>query len=414
MAHIHPFHAYRYSSKAGDPAALITQPYDKIYPDMREWYLAASPYNLVRVILGERFDNDTAENNVYTRAAAHLDGWMRDGILERETEPALFAYFQRFHDPDTGEELTRKGFICLSDLADYSERIVHRHEQTLTGPKQDRMELLQHTGMHCEQLFLLYPDETGRIDAILDETSRAAPPLLDADDGYGAVHLLWRIADAAVIAEIQTLMAEKKLVIADGHHRYETALAYSKMSPMVDAKRVMMTLVNMHSPDLRILATHRLVHLLEGFDAEGLLDRLRALGTLWRASGLAALRAAVQTAVAGKMILGVALPGGGYTLEVERAPGLLDVTFLHDRILGGVLRISEEDVRSQKYLHYVRGLDTALEEIRKGQCQAAFLLQPTTVEQVAEVSFSGGVMPQKSTDFFPKLLSGVAMYKLEK
>ncbi|HZO55222.1 MAG TPA: DUF1015 family protein, partial [Bryobacteraceae bacterium] len=119
MAHIFPFHAYRYSSKAGDPAALVTQPYDKIYPDMQERYLAASPYNLVRIILGERFDGDTAEDNVYSRAAGHLDAWIGEGVLEREAEPALFAYFQRFRDPDSGEELTRKGFICLSELADY-------------------------------------------------------------------------------------------------------------------------------------------------------------------------------------------------------------------------------------------------------------------------------------------------------
>lgn len=414
MAHIFPFHAYRYSSKAGDPAALVTQPYDKIYPDMQERYLAASPYNLVRIILGERFDGDTAEDNVYSRAAGHLDAWIGEGILEREAEPALFAYFQRFRDPDSGEELTRKGFICLSELADYSEGIVHRHEQTLTGPKQDRMELLKHTGTHCEQLFLLYPDESGRIDAILDGVAAAGAPLLDVDDGYGAVHLLWRIAEPNTIAEIQRLMSDKKLVIADGHHRYETALAYSKASPMADAKRVMMTMVNMHSPDLRILATHRLVHSLATFNRSALLDSLRKLGTLRSAASDADLKAAVQTALPGKMVIGIALAGERYVLEVDRTPGMLDVTFLHDRVLGGALNITEEDVRAQKYLHYVRGLDAALEAVRDGRCQVAFLLQPTTVAQVAEVSFGGGVMPQKSTDFFPKLLSGVTIYKLEK
>ncbi|MEP7365656.1 MAG: DUF1015 domain-containing protein [Acidobacteriota bacterium] len=414
MAHIHPFHAYRYSAKAGDPAALITQPYDKIYPDMRDRYLAASPYNLVRVILGERFDGDTPEDNVYTRAAGLLDKWMHDGILEREAEPALFAYFQRFRDPDSGHELTRKGFICLSDLAEYSEGIVHRHEQTLTGPKQDRMELLKHTEAHCEQLFLLYPDETGRIDEILDAAAAASAPLLNIDDGYGAVHLLWRIAEPAAIAEIQAHMVDKKLVIADGHHRYETALVYSKMSQKADAKRVMMTLVNMHSPDLRILATHRLVHNLAAFDTSTLLDSLSKLGSLRTATGDADLKSSIQASKPGKMILGIALPGSTHLLEVDRTPGLLDVTFLHKQILHRALGITEEDVRSQKYLHFVRGIDPALEQLRSGKCQVAFLLQPTTVAQVAEVSFSGGVMPQKSTDFFPKLLSGVAIYKLEK
>ncbi|HZO56173.1 MAG TPA: DUF1015 domain-containing protein, partial [Bryobacteraceae bacterium] len=305
-------------------------------------------------------------------------------------------------------------FICLSELADYSEGIVHRHEQTLTGPKQDRMELLKHTGTHCEQLFLLYPDESGRIDAILDGVAAAGAPLLDVGDGYGAVHLLWRIAEPNTIAEIQRLMSDKKLVIADGHHRYETALAYSKASPMADAKRVMMTMVNMHSPDLRILATHRLVHSLATFNRSALLDSLRKLGTLRSAASDADLKAAVQTALPGKMVIGIALAGERYVLEVDRTPGMLDVTFLHDRVLGGALNITEEDVRAQKYLHYVRGLDAALEAVRDGRCQVAFLLQPTTVAQVAEVSFGGGVMPQKSTDFFPKLLSGVTIYKLEK
>jgi len=413
MAHIFPFHAYRYSAKAGDPANLVTQPYDKIYPDMQARYLAASPYNLVRVILGERFDGDTAQENVYTRAAAHLNGWIAKGVLEREPEPALFAYFQRFRDPDTGEELTRKGLICAGQLEEYSAGVVHRHEQTLTGPKQDRTELLRHTEAHFGQIFLLYPDETRAVDALLDETA-AGEPLLRVDDGYGALHLLWRIAEPAAIARIQALMADKKLVIADGHHRYETALAYSKVSPKADARRVMMTLVNMHSPGLRILATHRLVHSLATFDAPSLLAKLAALGALRAAASEAELKAAIQTAAPGKMVLGIALPGAPHVLEVDRAPGLLDVTFLHERILSGAMGIGEEDVRSQKYLHYVRGLDPALEQLRAGHCQVAFLLQPTTVAQVADVSFSGGVMPQKSTDFFPKLLSGVTIYKLER
>jgi len=413
MAHIFPFHAYRYSARAGDPANLVTQPYDKVYPDMQARYLAASPYNLVRIILGERFDTDTADNNVYTRAKGHLEAWIRDGILEREAEPALFAYFQQFQDPDTGEQLTRKGLICAGQLEEYSAGVVHRHEQTLTGPKKDRTELLKHTEAHYGQIFLLYPDETGGVDALLDAAAQSEP-LMRVDDGYGSLHLLWRIAGAEAIARIQALMADKKLVIADGHHRYETALNYSKESPKADAKRVMMTLVNMHSPGLRILATHRLVHSLAGFDAAKLVAALGALGTLRKVASKAELKAAVQAIDPARIVLGIALPGASYVLDVDRAAGMLDVTFLHEQVLGKAMGITEEDVRSQKYLHYVRGLDPALEQLRAGQCQVAFLLQPTTVQQVADISFGGGVMPQKSTDFFPKLLSGVTIYKLEK
>ncbi|MCC7234441.1 MAG: DUF1015 domain-containing protein [Bryobacterales bacterium] len=413
MAKIYPFQAYRYTGQAGDPATLVTQPYDKIYPEMQARYLAASPYNLVRVILGERFPDDTAENNVYTRAAAYLNQWTAGGILEREDKPSLYAYFQRFRDPDTGEELTRKGLICAGRVEEYAAGIVHRHEQTLSGPKQDRRELLRHTEAHFGQIFLLYPDEEGGVDAILDQAA-AGDPLLRVDDGYGALHLVWRVDEPSVIARIQALMDDKKLVIADGHHRYETALAYSKASPKADAQRVMMTLVNMHSPGLRILATHRMVHSLARFDAAALVSSLRALGRLASFPGATELKAALREVEPGRVRVGIALPGAFHALDVERTAGMLDVNFLHEQVLSRALGITEEDVREQKYLHYVRGLDTALEQVRAGQCQVAFLLQPTTVRQVAEISFGGGVMPQKSTDFFPKLLSGVTIYKLER
>lgn len=171
MAKIFPFQPYRYSSAAGPLEALVTQPYDKITPQMRTRYLALSPYNLVRMILGERFDADCTENNVYTRAAAHLDDWIARGVLVKEAEPALFAYFQEFSVPDTGERLVRKGFIGLGAVEDYSEGVVHRHEQTLSGPKKDRLELLRHTHAHAGQLFMLYPDPEGEIDRILDQAA---------------------------------------------------------------------------------------------------------------------------------------------------------------------------------------------------------------------------------------------------
>ncbi len=413
MAKIYPFRAYRYTEKAGDPAALVTQPYDKIYPEMRARYLAASPYNLVRIILGERFPDDTAENNVYTRAAAHFDQWTQQGILERDAKPSLYAYFQRFQDPDTGEELTRKGLICAGRVEPYEAGIVHRHEQTLSGPKQDRRELLRHTEAHFGQIFLLYPDEAGSVDALLDQAAAGAP-VLRVDDGYGALHLVWRVDGPEVIARIQALLEDKKLVIADGHHRYETALAFSAESPKADAQRVMMTLVNMHSPGLRILATHRMLHSLAGFDAAALISRLGTLGRLVALPGEPELKSAMREVAPDRVRVGVALPGAWHLLDVERTDGILDVNFLHEQVLGRTLGITEEDVREQKYLHYVRGLDAALEQVRAGQCQVAFLLQPTTVQQVAGISFGGGVMPQKSTDFFPKLLSGVTIYKLEK
>ncbi len=412
MAKIFPFRPYRYSAAAGPLEALVTQPYDKITPQMRARYLALSPYNLVRVILGERFDADSPEDNVYTRAAAHLNDWIASGVLTKEAEPALFAYFQEFSVPDTGERLVRKGFIGLGAVEDYSEGVVHRHEQTLSGPKKDRLELLRHTHSHAGQLFMLYPDPEGEIDRILGQAA-AGEPSAAVTDEYQTVHRLWRIAEPERIAAIARAMAAKKLLIADGHHRYETALAFRNENPgLEDARRVMMTFVNMNSPGLKILATHRLVGGLADFNAQALIGTagLRVVGDL------AALRALWAEPHAGLVRIGLALSGIEplYLYEAERAAGELDVPVLHQRLLGGALGIGEEAVREEKNTRYMRGAEPAIAEVRRGAAQAAFLLEPTPIDDMARIAFAGGVMPQKSTDFYPKLLSGLTIYKLER
>src|SRR5690349_1563303 len=209
LARISPFQPYRYSPKAGPLDKLVTQPYDKISPAMQSRYLAQSPYNLVRVILGERFPSDTDQQNVYTRAAAYLNDWVTSGVLAREQEPSLYAYYQEFTVPDSGEKLQRKGFIGLGAVEDYSAGVVHRHEQTLSGPKKDRLELLRHTRAHFGQLFMLYPDRELAVDRCLDEAARAQPDATITDE-YGAIHRVWRISDPARIRQIQHLMTDKK------------------------------------------------------------------------------------------------------------------------------------------------------------------------------------------------------------
>jgi len=414
MAKIFPFNAYRYSEIAGPLVSLVTQPYDKISPTMRKTYLAQSPYNLVRIILDEPVENDTVSNNVYTRPAKRLEEWIKGGVLVRDKEPSLFAYFQEFRVPDTGEYLTRKGFIALGQVEDYSSGVVYRHEQTHSGPKKDRLELLRHTGAHPELLFLLYPDPAGEIDRILDQAAQAAPDCQVADE-YGAEHRLWRISDPAVVSRIQGLMSDKKLVIADGHHRYETALAYRNENPKsVDASRVVMTLVNMHSPGLKILATHRLISDLKNFDETAFIKRAEERFKVERIDSTEKLTNRWKDTKAGECVFGIAMAGGLYMFTAKQPGDQLDVAVLHRELIGGVLGISEDDVRDGKYLRYVRGLDLAVEEVNSGTAQIACLLKPTSVQQVADISFSGGVMPQKSTDFYPKLLSGLTIYKLER
>ena len=408
MARIYPFQPLRYTEKAGSLDHLVTQPYDKISPEMRSRYLGLSPYNLVRIILGERLPDDSETSNVYTRAAHHLNDWVRDGILAADSAPAIYPYFQEFTEPDSGERLVRKGFIALGAVEDYSAGVVHRHEQTLSGPKKDRLELLRHTHAHYGQLFMLYPDPNGEIDRLLDECASAAP-LAEVADEYGAGHRIWRLPNAG---PIQDLMSDKKLLIADGHHRYETALAFRNENPgLPGADRVMMTFVNMYSPGLKILATHRLVNgLADGYQERLLksaasdfdiqeLNSTGQLQALWRDSG-------------GRTAIGAAIGPKLFSLTEKGSDGL-DVQVLHEKLLGQALGIGEHAVREEANLRYIRGLEPAVEQARKGAAQVAFLLKPTSIQQVADTSFAGGVMPQKSTDFYPKLLSGLTIYRVD-
>ncbi|HWZ32835.1 MAG TPA: DUF1015 domain-containing protein [Bryobacteraceae bacterium] len=412
MATLKPFPAYRYSSKAGDPGKLLTQPYDKISPQMQARYLAASPYNLVRVILGERKASDNDSDNVYTRAAGHLDDWIRQGILAQDPAPGLYAYFQEFQVPDSGEQLTRKGFIGVGKIEDYSANIVFRHEQTLSGPKKDRLELLRHTRAHFGQIFMLYPDPAGEIDHVLDEAA-SGPPVVDVPDDDGARHRLWPITDSSHIGRIQTLMAAKKLLIADGHHRYETALAYRNENPGdATAQYVMMTCVNMHSSGLKILATHRVLRSLPDFDAVRFFEKAVKAGWSVAASeSLDSLKHRMMQADPKRVQIGVVAAGEIRLMQRLRKDDRLDVPILHQDVLGELLGVTEEAVRDEKYIKYVRGMDAAAAEVHNG-AQVAFLLEPTPIDDMARIAFAGGVMPQKSTDFYPKLLSGMTIYKL--
>ncbi len=415
MARVFPFQPYRYAPAAGQLEQLVTQPYDKISPAMQQRYMAQNEHNLVRVILGPRSESDNETDNAYTRAARYFQDWIAGGILVKETEPAFYAYFQEFEVPDSGERAIRKGFIGLGAVEEYSAGVVHRHEQTLSGPKKDRMQVLEQTHAHFGQIFMLYPDVEAQIDQLLD-LEAAGAPLCSVIDEYNTIHRVWKIADPARIHRIQELMEDKKLVIADGHHRYETALAFRHAHPdLHDANRVMMTFVNMHSPGLRILATHRLVSGLNDFSLEMFLNEARAEFNVRELESIDELRAAWAEPHAEVSRIGVVTNESSkvFLFERERQYGELDVNILHEILLQEVLGVNAESVREEKNTRYIRGVEPAVEEVRKGAAQIAFLLQATSVDDVARVSFSGGVMPQKSTDFYPKLLTGLTIYKLE-
>jgi uncharacterized protein (DUF1015 family) len=441
MARIYPFEALRYNPARVHLEDVVTQPYDKITPSLQQAYYQRSPYNLVRIILGlpELFDNATS--NVYTRAAEHFNEWRKQGVLFHDNEPAVYAYSQLYAVPGEDNLLReRRGLIALGELVDYSAGVVFRHEKTLSKPKSDRLNLLRATRAHFGQIFMLYSDPVHTVEKLI--FSSDAPPDIEVTDDYGVVHRLWKISEPAVINLVTTAMADKKLIIADGHHRYETALNYSRerqpddvaprtargtyQAPAYPEAAVMMTFINMDSEGLTILPTHRVVRDLPNFSVEDFLNRARAYFDVSEVSPardpLEVLR---STAASGKSIFFVATAKGGYLLiskpekVAEALPGYserqrkVDVAQLHGVILENLLGLSQESIANQINLSYLRDASEALDLVRNGQAQIAFLMNPATLDQLRDVAFAGETMPQKSTDFYPKLLSGLTIYALD-
>lgn len=446
MAEIQPFRAFRFDPERVALQDALTQPYDKITPAMQERYYAASPYNLIRIEKGRVGADDSPENSVYTRAAAQLREWIAEKIVVQDAEPSLYVYSQEFLAPGTKTQRTRIGFIALIRLQDYADGVVFRHERTLSAPKADRIELLRQMRAQTGQLFLLYDDASMQIDRWIEEASRAAKPL-EMTDEYRVVHRLWPVADRAFIERIREAMAPQKLIIADGHHRYETALHVrnefreraGKMDPLAASEFAMATFVNTRSAGLVILPTHRLVGNVANFDFGEFRKHLQPYFD-WYAYPFANKQergAAYAEFVKdlsghhGRQTIGVypaAAEGAKafYLFAPRRDADLekllpdqteaqrgLDVVLLHRLILEKGLGITAEEVASEKNITYEREMDTALAAIDSGKAQIAFLLNPARIEQVAEIALGGDVLPQKSTDFYPKLLSGETIYRVE-
>jgi uncharacterized protein (DUF1015 family) len=436
MADIRPFRALRYNQRKVTAAHVVTQPYDKITPAMQEHYYAASPFNLVRIVLGRRKPDDNTTDDVYTRAATFSRQWREQEILMPDSAPSIYSYSQTFTAP-SGKDFERRGFIALGRIEDYSAKVVFRHEQTLAKPKADRLDLLRATRAHYEQLFLLYED-SGEIDSLLTTSAR---PTIDVADEYGVAHRVWQISDPAVISSVQSRMRDQKLVIADGHHRYETALNFrnecraASRTPNSDApyEFVMMTFVNMNDPGLLILPTHRVVHSLPSFsvdefqkasheffeveDIEPAIDAAKAAALL-RERGRAGTALVGVTANRAFMLHSLKPAAARVFSGLSPRQQSLDVVQLHKCLLEGVLKLSKESIRNQQNLSYVREAAEAIAAVRervvgKQPADIAFLMNPCPVHKMREVALAGEVMPQKSTDFYPKLLSGLTAYALD-
>jgi uncharacterized protein (DUF1015 family) len=441
MARIYPFRAWRYNSSVVRLDDVVTQPYDKITPAMQQAYYERSPYNLVRIILGkpELFDAEQGEN-VYTRAGRDFRAWRGGGVLVQEKDPSIFAYSQRFKVPGTEIVKERRSFIAIGKVHDYAEKVVYRHEQTLSKPKGDRLNLLKATHAHFGQIFMLYSDPAGSIEKILYDG--AGPADAETTDEYGVLHRLWKVSDPNVINLLTTGMADKKLIIADGHHRYETALNYSKehapastaktdsstgqiQQPAFPEAAVMMSFVNMDSDGLVVLPTHRVVHSLANFDPAGFTraaeefftvealpvgDATNYMGTLSAQRGTAFI---AVTRAGAFLLRSKKEPVAAALAHLPERQRQLDLSHLHSIVLDRLLGLNEEKVREQTNLRYLRDAAEAVDQVRRGEADVTFLTNPVSMEQLKEVAFAGDVMPQKSTDFFPKLLSGLTIYALD-
>jgi uncharacterized protein (DUF1015 family) len=450
MARLYPFRALRYDPARVNMTDVVTQPYDKISPAMQERYYEVSPYNLIRVILGKQKPRDTDKENVYTRAAATLSEWRAEGILKEEAEPALYGYSQTYKVPGTEEVRERRGFIALAQLSDYADQVVYRHEQTFPKHKSDRLALFKATRAYCEQIYMLYSDPTFTAEKAIFESGAA--PELEITDEYNVLHRVWKLTDPALIQRVLTAMDDKKLIIADGHHRYETSTGYmheraaelgadEKAEPTRTAdglpqpafpeQAMMMTFVNMDAPGITILPTHRVAFGLIDFHGREFARKAEAYFNIEEIPntpeglfpGDAALLKRLKDTPGVAFI--AATRDGDFLLTPKPeaiAPLLsslsprqqqLDVTQLHKVVLEKLFGLNEETVRAGSNVRYLREASEALAQVGSGNADIAFLIKPVTLEQMKDISLNLEVMPQKSTDFYPKLLSGLAMYTLD-
>lgn len=438
MVEIKSFRGVHYNpGKFEDFSKLVAPPYDVISLKMQEDLYSASEYNIVRIIRGKDHPDDTDGSNKYTRAGEYFDNWLNEGVIVQDQKDSLYIYSQEFEISGTTYE--RTGFIALVKLEGYGKGVLP-HEFTLKGPKADRLNLMRATKTHTGQIFCLYPDPEKKIDTILDGEKAGNQPLIDITDEDGIKHRLWTITDPSKIDIVVSEMADKKLFIADGHHRYETANNYMSENPDSEgAKYGMMTFVNMQNVGLVVLPTHRLVKNLEGFDIARFEEQLRADFDLemfqFNDTDEAEKRDAMFEKAKehyenGKHSFGMYCRNQRYYLltlketsslnertDIPEVLKQLDVTILHSLILDHLLGIDKEKLAQQANVEYIKDTGSAIQEsidmVNSGEFQLVFFMNPPKVEEIDLVAGAGEKMPQKSTFFYPKVYSGFVINKID-
>lgn len=450
MANVQPLQGIRYNGKkVGDLSRVVTPPYDVISPEAQANYYAQSPYNVIRLELGQEYADDTSLNNRYTRAATTFAEWRLDGVLQQETLPGYYLYQQRF--TYNNQNYTRTSLLARVWLEPWSKRVVLPHEHTLAKAKRDRLQLLHACATNLSPIMCLYDDPQGRIRRLLGTYTAQAEVRITDKGNEG--HILHPISDEQVISSIVDFFLQRQLYIADGHHRYETALQYrdeirEQRHELLDtdaANFVLMALIDLDDPGILVLPTHRLLFNLNPQTLQGLtsenLARYFTVQTLGDNQASEALLA--QLAQAGNLGSDLSRPSGTVEIDLSR-PSLilstagqnwllsineqgrqrmqasghsaawnnLDVAVAHTLIIEDMLGLNAQDMTAGTNIRYMRDAEPALQAVQSGEAQAAILLNATRVRQMCDVAAADDRMPQKSTYFYPKLVTGLVMNPL--
>lgn len=419
MATIRPIRGLRYADSAGAIESLVAPPYDVISPEMRADLAGRSPHNVVGLTLPESAPDDRSKFVKYARSKQRLEEWRRDEIMALEESPCYYRYCQEFAIPGTDQTLTRTSLIALIKVEPYDRKVVLPHEQTFPKHKEDRMRILEATGSHLECIFGLFGDEGGGIHSLIESSSATTlNEFRTAEDGI--LHRLERIDSG--IDELTQAIAPATVWIADGHHRYETALAYrerfgDKPGPIAE-DFMLMALCSIEDPGLVLLPTHRILKRMP-IDSQALRERMAEHFDVEDCSNDSLWEQVQKSGQGTGRCFGVALPGGtGFVAttsdirklasqaDIEGGDRLkqLDVSVLHGFIFAKLLGLQGHD-----FFDYTRSNSEAVSSVESG-APAAFLMNPPTIDDMKEIARSGDFMPQKSTYYYPKLLSGLVVW----
>ncbi|MFA5292434.1 MAG: DUF1015 domain-containing protein [Phycisphaerae bacterium] len=426
------FKAYRFNPDVvGQAGDCIAPPYDVINSVQQEKLYEQNPYNIVRIILGKKEPSDNGTNNQYSRAAEYLKDWFKKNAMKQDDKETIYAYVQKFEI--AGKKNTRSGFISLAKLAQFGAG-VQPHEKTLDGPKADRLKLTQATAAQFEQIFMLYDDPQQVADKIIEKAA-GKKSIIEFVDDDGVIHKLFPIDSPQDINLIVKMMAQKEGLIADGHHRYETALNYYNLTKNPAAQWLMITFVNMHNEGLVVLPTHRLVGNLKNYNTDELIKKLQTNFKVTQfeyKEGKQKAQALMQKRMNkafeegvnafgiydGKSFYFISLKNKDAlkSLAMSDASKSLDVVVLHKLILDGLLGITDAQLAGEANIEYIKDIgeavDEAIAKIDSGEKQVLFFMNSTKVEQVKAVAAENEKMPQKSTFFYPKIFSGLTINKL--